>query len=240
MAYLIYAGDGGVFKLCGRCQTVKALSMFHKRRRGGFSPIASCKECQQDILRNRDRKETDRCYRQKSKSQRNLQQAKWRAANPDYRREWYSKHSERIIEAQAKRRAADPEPFRQRARRHAEKLRKTPKGRVDESISASIRNSIVRGSKAGRKWEGLVGYSVDDLIAHLERQFQPGMTWENYGRGGWHIDHEIPKVAFNYETPDHIDFRKCWALSNLRPLWELENLKKHSKLDRPFQPSLAI
>lgn len=57
---------------------------------------------------------------------------------------------------------------------------------------------------------------------------------------GWHIDHKIPKSAFNFETPEDIDFKRCWALKNLQPLWAAENIKKHDRVDKPFQPSLAI
>lgn len=77
---------------------------------------------------------------------------------------------------------------------------------------------------------------------HLEAQFAPGMTWENHGNGDgrWHVDHKIPLSAFNYETPDDIDFKRCWALSNLQPMWAADNIKKGAKLTAPFQPSLAL
>lgn len=84
----------------------------------------------------------------------------------------------------------------------------------------------------------LVGYSVDELMMHLEKRFEPGMSWDNYGE--WHMDHRIPKTAFNYETVDDIDFKRCWALENLRPMWAKENMRKGAKLDAPFQPSLLI
>jgi hypothetical protein len=64
------------------------------------------------------------------------------------------------------------------------------------------------------------------------------MTWGNYGQ--WHVDHKIPISAFNYETPDDIDFKRCWALKNLRPMWAKENISKGAKLDKPFQPALAL
>jgi len=64
------------------------------------------------------------------------------------------------------------------------------------------------------------------------------VTWDNYGE--WHIDHIIPKSIFNYTDVIHIDFKRCWALDNLRPLWAMENLKKHTKLEKAFQPSMAI
>jgi hypothetical protein len=69
--------------------------------------------------------------------------------------------------------------------------------------------------------------------------FKPGMTWENYGTY-WHIDHKVPVVVHNFNRPEDIDFRLCWALRNLQPLEALENMKKQDKLDKPFQPSLRL
>jgi hypothetical protein len=111
--------------------------------------------------------------------------------------------------------------------------------KLSSGIRCGILKSVKRGSKAGRHWEGLVGYTVDDVKTHLERRFSPGMTWENQG-SCWHIDHKIPVAAFNFETPDDIDFKRCWSLKNLRPLWATENMSKGARLDRPFQPSLQI
>ena len=96
----------------------------------------------------------------------------------------------------------------------------------------------LHGIKNGRHWEDLVGYTVSELKNHLEKKFKKGMTWENYGQ--WHIDHKIPMSVFNYQRPEDIDFKKCWALENLQPLWRIENIKKSNKLTRPFQPSLAL
>ena len=91
-----------------------------------------------------------------------------------------------------------------------------------------MRRSIKSGSKAKRKWEGLVGYDLDQLKEHLEERFKPGMNWSNYGK--WHIDHVIPRAAFSYKTPDDLDFKRCWALGNLQPLWAVENQRKYVSL----------
>lgn len=120
-------------------------------------------------------------------------------------------------------------------KRHANSL----KARLDRSMSGGVYKSL-RAMKAGRSWEVLVGYNLPQLIRHLEKQFLPGMTWDNYGRGGWHIDHKVPKVVFNYTAPEHEDFKRCWALSNLQPLWEKENISKNAKLSKQFQPTLAM
>ena len=98
----------------------------------------------------------------------------------------------------------------------------------------------LRKNKAGRKWESLIGYTVADLKKHIEKQFKKGMTWERFMNGEIHIDHKIPKVAFNYKSPSDPDFHKCWALKNLQPMWAVDNLIKGKKLDKPFQPSLLI
>ena len=95
-----------------------------------------------------------------------------------------------------------------------------------------------RRSKNGSRWEVLTGYTVEDLRKHLGKHFLLGMSWDNMGE--WHIDHKTPKSAFNYQTSDDIDFKRCWALNNLRPLWSTDNQIKFKKLEKPFQPSLSL
>ena len=111
------------------------------------------------------------------------------------------------------------------------------KYRLNRKIQNAIYSSLIR-RKGGWSWEKLVGYTVVDLMKHLEGQFKDGMTWDNYGQ--WHIDHKIPISVFNYSNPHHDDFKKCWALKNLQPLWALQNIRKGNKLYKPFQPSLKL
>jgi hypothetical protein len=132
---------------------------------------------------------------------------------------------------------ANPEKARAMAKRKAAKIRATPRGILNNRISIAIRVSL-RGNKRGRSWESLVGYTLDQLKCHIEKQFTIGMSWENHGQ--WHIDHKIPIAAFNYQSPEDTDFKKCWALKNLRPMWAVENIKKKDRIETPFQPSLLI
>lgn len=105
------------------------------------------------------------------------------------------------------------------------KRRARPDGRVNHRVASNILQSI-QSSKGGRRWELLVGYTLSDLMKHLERQFLPGMTWENMSL--WHIDHILPLASFSFESADSSEFRAAWALSNLRPLWAGDNLKKRA------------
>ena len=99
---------------------------------------------------------------------------------------------------------------------------------------------ILKNNKNGRHWEDLVGYTTDDLIKRLLKTMPSGYDWDDLLRGKLHIDHIIPISAFNFTDTRHIDFKRCWALNNLRLLPAKENLIKGSKLIRPFQPALKI
>jgi hypothetical protein len=70
----------------------------------------------------------------------------------------------------------------------------------------------------------LLGYTIEELMEHLGKQFLDGMTWENYGE--WHVDHKKPMTLFNFETVDDPEFKECWKLENLQPLWWDDNLSK--------------
>ena len=108
--------------------------------------------------------------------------------------------------------------------------RKDPIKRIHRNFSEIVRRYMRRfkQNKPVGGWQAIVGYSIVDLKEHLEKQFQPGMSWENYGE--WHIDHIIPKSAFDVEHYCDTEFLKCWALDNLQPLWAKDNVKKSNSL----------
>ena len=110
-------------------------------------------------------------------------------------------------------------------------LRSNTISRLNINISVAINQSL-KGNKNGRKWESLVGYDCKELKEYLEKQFKEGMTWDNHGIGEdkWQIDHRIPISLFNIQGIKSKGFKKCWALENLQPLWQKENLRKKNKL----------
>lgn len=74
----------------------------------------------------------------------------------------------------------------------------------------------------------MLPYTVEQLKSHLESKFQPDMTWDNYG--DWHVDHKRPISNFNFSSHKDPDFRECWSLDNLQPLWGEENWSKGARL----------
>ncbi len=131
-------------------------------------------------------------------------------------------------------------PANQDRRRVASKRSKDKrKHRIDYRLNNAMStyiHAILRGQKAGRKWAALVGYTADELRARLEDQFEPWMTWDNWGvindkRRTWNIDHIRPVSSFNITSAECEDFKQCWALTNLMPLDAFENVSKGNKWD---------
>lgn len=120
-------------------------------------------------------------------------------------------------------RQTDKYRFKLKARK--EKYNKDPKFRLNHSMCSAIAIAL-KGNKNGRHWEDLVSYKKSDLRQHLEKLWLPGMSWDNYGKNGWVVDHIIPKKLWQYKSPQDPEFKQCWCLANLQPLWAIDNIKK--------------
>lgn len=111
--------------------------------------------------------------------------------------------------------------------------RKTDLGfRLASNLRTRVRRSLRDGWKAGSAVRDL-GCTIPELRTHLEAKFQPGMTWENWSRTGWHIDHIRPLASF--DLTDREQFLEACHYTNLQPLWAMDNLKKREldALQRP-------
>ena len=95
-------------------------------------------------------------------------------------------------------------------------------------VNQSISHCRYERTSSTRNW---IGCSIKELKIHLEKQWKPGMNWENYNYTGWHIDHKIPVHFFktNYDFSNPKIQKRCFNYKNLQPMWAKENLKKSSK-----------
>lgn len=143
---------------------------------------------------------------------------KWRAENPERQRELNRSAYHK-----------DLEKSRAKNRRAMKRQREIPAQKLRMYLSNQLYRRLKKREFHRTKLEWLP-YTVAELAAHLENKFVPGMTWENYGN--WHIDHIRPVSSFSFETPDDPEFKQCWALDNLQPLWATDNLRKHKKWKR--------
>ena len=193
-------------KRCSVCKKVKLLKAFcvdntSSDRRGSY-----CKTCAFEL---------NKAYYGKNKEQ-------WTA----YAKKWREEHPEKTKACSKKYREEHPERILAGLKRSYEKRKKDPKIMLSQSVAAGMYRSL-KGSKNGHHWEDLVDYTLEDLMTHLGKLFKPGMTLENHGK--WHIDHKVPIAAFSFAKPEDTDFKRCWTLANLQPLWALENREKGSR-----------
>jgi hypothetical protein len=232
-------------KTCTKCGIEKSIEEFHTRT--GGHRRSECKKCSYVDNRrwynnNRERAiEYQRKWNLEHKDVLKESSARSYEKNKEKvnarAKQWAKEHIERIRASVRRRKQENPEAWREYSRRGTRKRYATTKGKLSHNLSRGIALSL-NGNKSGRHWEDLVGFTLSELKTHLEKHFLPGMTWENYG--SWHIDHQIPIAAFNFSSPEHFDFKKCWSLKNLRPLWAKDNIIKKDRLDKPFQPSLLL
>lgn len=103
------------------------------------------------------------------------------------------------------------------------------KTKLARNISRRIRQSLKLIRKS-TTWQNLVDYTLEDLKSHLQSQFKGEMCWENYGKI-WHIDHIKPISLFSIVSETCEDFKACWRLTNLQPLFVIDNLRKSTKLN---------
>lgn len=108
-------------------------------------------------------------------------------------------------------------------------------------IGVQIKSDLSRQSKKYREDVGIaqiwsyieqhLGYNAEDLCNHLEDQFEDWMSWSNHGRGNhgqfWQIDHIVPRSDLRFNSLNEPNFKKCWALENMRPLCQHKNKKRY-------------
>ena len=116
------------------------------------------------------------------------------------------------------------EDIRARKRAYSLHKRKTdPLFKLKENLRIRLVKAIDREQKTGSAVADL-GCSIQELKDHLESQFQSGMTWDNWSRDGWHIDHIHPLSKFDLSDP--VQLRQACHYTNLQPLWASDNLAK--------------
>jgi glutaredoxin len=178
---------------CSHCKSVKPISEF-------FRTQYCCKECRSSIRSNWVNKNPEKL-------------PKWRDENKEkrsrYNQKWNKENKERIRLVK--------QEWRKQQRG------KNPEYNILNALRCRLYQKITqKGFSKSDSTIKLTGCSVKELKIHLEKQFQDGMSWDNYGE--WHIDHIKPCSSFDLTRPE--EQRKCFHYSNLQPLWAMDNILK--------------
>ena len=94
---------------------------------------------------------------------------------------------------------------------------------INFKIAHYLRKRTTKALKSLKAIQNL-GCSIPELKSYLESKWQPGMTWENYGKRGWHIDHVKPLNSFDLQDSEQL--KEACNYTNLQPLWAIDNFRK--------------
>lgn len=139
------------------------------------------------------------------------------------RRAQYAENPEKDLAASKAWRLENAEHMRKWEREHRKKqLENFPELRALENLRSRTYQAV-KGVRKNAPTLDLLGMELQEFKIYLQGQFQPGMTWENYGPV-WHIDHVRPCASFDLRDP--AQQRDCFHWSNLQPLFAVDNLRK--------------
>jgi hypothetical protein len=195
-------------KICSKCKEEKNICDFGNDRTRKNNLSYLCKKCL--ILKSKKYKENNKDkVTRSSKEYRKNNKERMKIA----RKEYIKKNKEKIKEYR---------------RFYSDKKRKESTiVRISENIRRRILH-ILKSKKIHKKNKTLdiLGCNFEYLKIYLENKFFEGMTWDNYGFDGWHIDHIIPLSTAQSEEEV---YRLC-HYTNLQPLWAKDNFAKGNKL----------
>lgn len=223
-------------RYCKGCKEEHPIDAFYIRKETG-KPRAECKKCFNLKQMKRVNKNKTK-YKNKGKNYylKNKEHIKQKAA------EYRNNNKEKILAYQ--RRNVDKQKIYNKENRekiltrqvkyNKNKRKNDPIFKLRDYISTRIRNAINKKDNSCLKY---LNYTPQQLKEHLESLFEPWMNWNNHGQylikdwkdddqstWKWQIDHIIPCSILPFTSMEDENFKRCWALSNLRPLSAKQNL----------------
>ena len=205
-------------KKCSRCGDVKELTFFHKKKSSTDGRKSQCKICRSTETKQRYASDPET---QKQRTANNY------LLNPEKHKiiskNWCFKNSDR--------RAFTNKEWKQQNRvQEAKKAKDRYYSDINYKIACVLRSrfhlAVKNDQKTGSAVDNL-GCSIEYFKLYIESKWEPGMSWDNWARDGWHIDHKEPLSSFNLENVEQVQI--VCHYTNLQPLWAEDNLKKSDK-----------
>lgn len=202
-------------RICKICKIEKNITEFDKDKRRNDNVSTKCKECRRDYhnnynnLNRKKKNESHKKYYWNNREKELLRSKKKHDKNKEKEKIYRKNNRKKISEREKNRYHNDP----------LFKIKTNIRNRLKlflKSKSITKRNTTLQ----------IVGASPEVIKEHIEKQFKEGMTWENYGLTGWHIDHIIPLSSAKTEE----DVYRLAHYTNLQPLWSEENYKKSNNI----------
>jgi hypothetical protein len=196
-------------KVCTKCNKEKSIEEFNKRSDSKDGKDIYCKTCKSEMTNKwkkenpiklkQSKKISDKKWYQNNKQRKTNTNNRWKENNTEYVKDWFSSY-----------------------KKEREKLDPSFK------MANKIRNRLwyaLKGKNKHCKFDEYTGCSRQDLVIYLESLFEPGMTWDNYGK--WEVDHREP--LFKFDLTDIKQLKDACNYTNLQPIWKEDHKKKTKK-----------
>jgi hypothetical protein len=201
---------------CQECLELKPLDDFYNRRSG---KECKCKTCKSEYYKKRNAN------------------PEINARNKSFNKNYYQNNKDKMLSRNRMRYENKKQEIKEQIKNRWNNLSEVERGILRKkrqenkkanpnykAIKAHRRRLAKTINKKTCKTIEVLGCSPLELRLHLESLWTEGMSWDNYGFKGWHIDHKIPIALFDLSCPEQMKI--CFHYTNLQPLWAKDNLSK--------------
>jgi len=235
--------------MCSKCGETKPASEYSKDKQKIDGLYSCCKACKKSFYQNNKKRilaqkreywENNKEHLKKANYQRWINGKEKRL---EKKKEYYQKNKEIILEKKAVYNKDNRDLVLRQNNKYYQKNKETvikknveytarrEKTDLSFKIKRLLSRRILLAVKKGEKSAStarLLGCTILEFIKYMEAKFAEGMTWENHGLHGWHIDHIMPCASF--DLTDTGQQKACFHYTNMQPLWAEENHKKSDKI----------
>lgn len=195
-----------LLKQCTKCGEFKSLDCFSKRSDISCGLRSQCKDCDRKAKQKWDAENKQHCL--------------------DYSKQYRQQNKDKIKQYQKEYYLENQEQCKNYSKRYKQDNTTIVKRQYQQNFYyykiLYAFNALFKDKIQTSEVFKNLSYTVKELQHHLESQFTPEMSWDNYGEY-WEIDHIIPQNLFDLSDINNKDFKICWSLMNLRPLTVSEN-----------------
>ena len=180
-------------------------------------------------------KKCSKCLELKSTDQFHKRGNRWKSHCKACIKAKYYEDPQTQIDRSRRAKQADPARYKELGRLYRERNKdrrnkqardrrqNDPEYRIRHNLRMRMNRAIKDIAKSDHTID-ILGCTIEEFRSYLEDLFTDGMSWANYGRDGWHIDHIKPCAAFDMNKEE--EQRACFHYTNMQPLWAEDNLKK--------------
>lgn len=218
-------------KTCTECKINKPLECYAKRKRNKYGLDPKCKDCR-NAFNTAYRKANDKEVKAARKRHYHSNIDKMRVE----KRVYCAAHREEKTTYDIEYRRENAEPIARYKREWEADRRDDPVFKIKRNLRRRVHHVLKGTLKTAHTFE-LIGCTPEEFKVYIESLWQPGMSWENYGPRGWHVDHI--KECFRFDLTDSAQQKECFHYSNQRPLWAKDNLSRRRRGNQSLSDKIA-